>query len=309
LIVDKVTRRVSASITKTEGNRGSSVAGAVVSPIVVGLVLTSAAMHASWNALLKGGTDRLRSVTIMAATTSVVAGLWLLYLPAPRVGSWGCIALSAALHVIYNLLLVASYRHGDLGVSYPIARGSSPLLVALGATVVAHERLGFLSLAGVTLISLGILGLAFEHRKGLPSRALVPALMTGMTIAAYTLADGLGARSSGNSQAYAAWLFVSYGPAMLLILVLRRGPADRFRPDGESARSAVGGIVSMAAYAIVIWAASVSPMGPVSALRETGVVFAALLGRLFLGERLGPRRLTACTIVALGAACLGYAHR
>jgi drug/metabolite transporter (DMT)-like permease len=288
---------------------GSRVAGADVSPFVVGLVLTSAAMHASWNALLKGGSDRLRSVTIMAVTTSVVAGIWLLCLPAPRAESWECIALSAALHVTYNLLLVASYRHGDLGVSYPIARGSSPLLVALGATLVAHERLDVLSLAGVALISLGILGLAFENRAALPSRAVVPALLTGMTIAAYTLADGLGARLSGNSQAYAAWLFVSYGPAMLLILVFRRGSSDDFRLDAEAARSAVGGIVSMAAYAIVIWAASVSPMGPISALRETGVVLAALLGRLFLRERLSPRRLAACTIVALGAACLGYAHR
>jgi drug/metabolite transporter (DMT)-like permease len=309
LFVDKVTRRVSASISKTGEKGGSRVAGAVVSPIVVGLVLTSAAMHASWNALLKGGSDRLRSVTLMAATTSVVAGLWLLYLPAPRADSWACIALSAALHVIYNLLLVASYRHGDLGVSYPIARGSSPLLVALGAAVVAHERLDYLSLAGIVLISLGILGLAFENRTALVARALVPAFLTGMTIAAYTLADGLGARLSGNSQAYAAWLFVSYGPVMLLILGLRRGTSDHFGLDAAAARSALGGIVSMIAYAIVIWAASVSPMGPVSALRETGVVFAALLGRLFLHERLGPRRLAACTIVALGAACLGYAHR
>jgi len=279
-----------------------------VSPLVAGLVLASAAMHASWNALLKGGSDRLRSVTVMAVTTSLVAGLGSVFLPAPRLGSWVCIALSAALHVVYNLLLVASYRHGDLGVSYPIARGSSPLLVAVGAAVVAGEKLDALALAGVGLISLGILGLAIENRKSLPSHALVPALLTGATIAAYTLADGIGARLSGHSQAYAAWLFVSYGPAMLLILILWRGHADHFRLDAESARFALGGIVSMAAYAIVIWAASVSPMGPVSALRETGVVFAALLGRIFLSEPLGPRRLAACTIVALGAACLGYAH-
>ena len=141
-----------------------------MSPLVVGMVLTSAAMHASWNALLKGGSDRLRSVTVMAATTSVAAALWLLSLPIPRIGSRGCFVLSAALHVTYNLLLVASYRHGDLGVSYPIARGASPLLVALGATVVAHERLDLLSLAGIALISLGILGLAFENRTRLPSR-------------------------------------------------------------------------------------------------------------------------------------------
>jgi drug/metabolite transporter (DMT)-like permease len=248
-------------------------------------------------------------VTTMAVTTSVVAGLGAMFLPMPRTESWGCIALSAALHVVYNLLLVASYRHGDLGVSYPIARGSSPLLVAVGAMVIAQERLDLLSLTGVGLISLGILGLAFENGKRLPSRSLVPALLTGATIAAYTLADGLGARLSGQSQAYAAWLFISYGPAMALILILWRGRANHFRLDAQAVRSALGGIVSMAAYAIVIWAASVSPMGPVSALRETGVVFAALLGRACFNETLGPGRLAACTIVALGAACLGYAHR
>jgi drug/metabolite transporter (DMT)-like permease len=280
-----------------------------MSPLVVGLVLTSAVLHASWIALLKGGSDRLRSVTLMAATTSLFAGLWLLFLPAPRIGSRVCIALSAALHVLYNLLLVASYRHGDLGVSYPIARGSSPLIVALGATFVAQERLDFLSLTGVALVSLGILGLAFERRQRVPARAVVPALMTGMTIAAFTLADGLGARLSGNSRAYAAWLFVTYGPAMLLILVSRGSPGDQFRLDAQAARSALGGFVSMVAYSIVIWAASVSPMGPVSALRETGVLFAALLGRFCLGEALTPQRLTACMIVTIGAACLGYAHR
>ncbi len=279
-----------------------------MSPLVAGLVLASAAMHASWNALLKGGSDRLRSVTVMAVTTSVIAGLGALFLPRPRMASWGCIALSAALHVVYNLLLVASYKHGDLGVSYPIARGSSPLLVAVGAMAIAREKLELLSMTGVVFISMGIVGLAFENRKGLAARALIPALLTGATIAAYTLADGLGARLSGHSQAYAAWLFVSYGPAMLLILILWRRHADHFRLDAEAARSALGGIVSMLAYAIVIWAASVSPMGPVSALRETGVVFAALIGRVFLDETLGPRRLAACTVVALGAACLGFAH-
>jgi drug/metabolite transporter (DMT)-like permease len=291
-----------------EGEGERFVAGRIVSPLVAGLVLISAAMHASWNALLKGGSDRLCSVTVMAVTTSLLAGLGALFLPGPRIASWGCIALSAVLHGVYNLLLVASYRHGDLGVSYPIARGSSPLLVAIGALVIAHERLDVLSLTGIGLISLGILGLAFETRNASLSRALVPALLTGATIAAYTLADGIGARLSGHSQAYAAWLFVSYGPAMLLILIIWRGRADSFRLDAEAASSALGGIVSMIAYAIVIWAASVSPMGPISALRETGVVFAALLGRMFLGERLGPGRLAACTIVAVGAACLGYAH-
>ena len=248
-------------------------------------------------------------MTIMAVTASLAAAVGALGLPAPRSASWGCIALSGALHVVYNLLLVAAYRHGDLGVSYPIARGSSPLLVAVGGLAVAGERLDPLSLTGIALISLGILGLAFEKRRGLPARILVPSLLTGATIAAFTVTDATGARLSGQAQAYAAWLFVTYGPAMVLILILRRGHADQFRLDAEAARSALGGIVSMTAYAIVIWAASVSPMAPVSALRESGVVFAAIFGRVFLGESLGPQRLAACIMVAAGAACLGFAHR
>ncbi len=175
--------------------------------------------------------------------------------------------------------------------------------------MLAGETLEWRARGGVLLISFGMVGLAFEGGKRLAGRALLPALLTGATIAAYTLADGMGARLSGQSHAYAAWLFVCYGPAMLLILILWRGPANQFRFNADAARSAVGGLVSMAAYAIVIWAASVSPMGPVSALRETGVVFAALFGRIFLGEKLGPQRLAACMIVALGAACLGYERR
>ncbi len=275
----------------------------------MGLVLASAAMHATWNALLKGGNDRHRSVTVMAMTTSLTAACVACWMPLPGRDSWVFIALSAVLHVVYNLLLVLSYKHGDLGVSYPIARGSSPLIVALGAAALAHEKLGFLALCGVVLISSGILGLAMESRKGVSARALLPALCTGATIAAFTLADGIGGRLSGHAPAYALWLFITYGPVMLVILVVRRGGAEVARLDRETVRSAFGGIVSMTAYAIVIWAASVSPMGPVSALRETGVVFAALLGRVFLSEPLGPRRMTACAIVAAGAGCLGLAHR
>ncbi len=276
-----------------------------MSPFVAGLVLTSAVLHASWNALLKGGSDRLRSVTVMALAASLASAAWAAFLPAPRAASWFCIGLSVVLHVAYNLLLVMAYRHGDLGVTYPIARGSSPLLVAAGAAILAGERLDAFTLVGIALVCGGIIGLARENRGGKLSRVIVPALLTGVTIAAYTVVDGLGSRASGNAWAYAAWLFLALGPAMLPVWALRRAPAGRIRLDAESLRSAAGGVVSLAAYAIVIWAASISPMGPVSALRESSVVVAAVLGWLFLGERLGPWRLAACLVVASGAACLG----
>ena len=276
-----------------------------MSPWVAGLVLTSAVLHASWNALLKGGGDRLRSVTVMALAASLASAAWAAFLPAPRAASWIYIGLSVALHVAYNLLLVMAYRHGDLGVTYPVARGSSPLLVAAGAAILAGERLDAFTLVGIALVCGGIIGLARESRGGNLSRVITPAVLTGVTIAAYTVVDGLGSRASGNAWAYAAWLFVSMGPAMLLVWAWRRGSGGPVRLDAESLRSAVGGLVSLTAYAIVIWAASISPMGPVSALRESSVVIAAVLGWLFLGERLGPWRLAACLVVASGAACLG----
>lgn len=277
-----------------------------MSPWIAGLVLGSALLHASWNALLKGGGDRLHAITVMALAASLASAVWVIFLPAPLAASWFYIGLSVALHVVYNLLLVIAYRHGDLGVIYPIARGSSPLLVAAGAAILAGERLDAFTLAGIALVCCGIFGLVRERREGQLSRGMGPALLTGVTIAAYTVVDGIGSRASGNAWAYSAWLFLGLGPAMIPVWIWRRGhPARHLRWDVVTLRSAAGGIVSLAAYTIVIWAASVSPMGQVSALRESSVLFAALLGWLFLGEPLGAVRLAACLVVAVGAACLG----
>jgi drug/metabolite transporter (DMT)-like permease len=275
-----------------------------VSSWVAGFVFLSAVLHASWNALLKGGSDRLRSVTIMALTAALASAPCLVLLPAPRSGSWFCIGLSVALHVVYSLLLVTAYRHGDLGVTYPVARGSSPVLVATGAAILAGERLDAVTLVGIVLVCGGIISLARESRGLNTSRGIIAAILTGVTIAAYTVVDGLGARASGNAWAYAAWLFVCLGAAMLPVLAWR-GPRGRGRLDAEFLKSAAGGVVSLIAYAVVIWAASVSPMGAVSAVRESSVVIAAIMGWLFLGERLGRWRLAACLVVAAGAACVG----
>ena len=130
---------------------------------VAALVLISAILHASWNALLKGGSDRLRSVTVMALAASLASAAWAAFLPAPRAESWFCIGLSVALHVVYNLLLVTSYRHGDLGVTYPVARGSSPLLVAAGAAILAGERLDGFTLAGSLLTNTALNALPALH--------------------------------------------------------------------------------------------------------------------------------------------------
>ena len=271
---------------------------------VVALVLGAALLHATWNALLKSGDDRFRSIVLMTGAASLTSLPALLFLPVPRAAAWPAIALSAALHVGYNLFLVRSYRHGDLGQIYPLARGSSPLLVLAGAMAVAGERPDAGALAGIVTISAGIVSLA-RGRDATSPTGLFASLVTGAFIAAYTVTDGLGGRLSGNPVAYALWLFVLDGiPMTAIYLIARRGPARRLSWDREAAKAAAGGIVSLLAYTAVIWAASVSPMGPVSAMRETSVVFAALMGWAFLGEPLTKRRLMSAVLVALGAVVL-----
>lgn len=268
-------------------------------------VLAAAILHASWNALLRAGADRLWSMTIMCIAVAIVCGNLAIWCPAPARASWPYAIASAVVHIGYNLLLVATYRHGDLGQTYPIARGSSPLLVSLCAALFAAERPTPMSLIGVLLVSGGIISLAFQGRS-LGRKVLPYALGTGCTIGIYSVIDGIGARVSGAPVSYTIWMCLLWGLLMPPVYVALRDWQSLASADPRQVLlAASGGIVSLVAYGIVIFAMSVSPMGPVSALRETSVVFAALIGRFFLKERLTWHRLAACIVVAVGAACLG----
>jgi drug/metabolite transporter (DMT)-like permease len=275
-----------------------------VTAAAIALVLAAAILHAAWNAVLRGGADRLWSMAVIGASTALVGLPFALLLPQPAAPSWGFLAASTAIHIVYAQLLVAAYRQGELGEVYPIARGVSPLLVTLGAAIVASERPGTVALAGVVLVSCGILSLA-RRRRG-DASAVVLALATGVSIACYTVVDGMGARRAGSPFSYSAWLFLLHGTAMPLVYYLRRGDSTQLPPLRQTALAAAGGVVSVAAYTAVIWALTLSTMGPVSALRETSVLFAAVIGRLYLGEALTLRRLASGAVIALGACCLGW---
>jgi drug/metabolite transporter (DMT)-like permease len=279
-------------------------APALLSPFAIILVLLAAFMHASWNALLRGGADRAQSMAIMNATLGVF-GLGLLAiagLPAPA--SWVYAVASGVLHWIYVALLVVTYRSGDLGETYPVARGSSPALVALGGSIFAGEWMNPLGIAGVGLVCGGIFMLAAA--KGRLRHMNLPwALATGVSIAAYTLVDGIGVRASGNWLGYTAAIFAFFIVAPLWFLA-KAGTAFFRTTAGEAGKAIGGGVISILAYGAIIWAMQASPMGAVSALRETSVVFAALLGAAFLGERLTTQRIVACAIIAAGAVCVGW---
>ncbi|MFM0473737.1 DMT family transporter [Paraburkholderia strydomiana] len=273
-----------------------------------GLVLFAALLHASWNALLHGNRDRFLSMTWMSIAIAAISTLIIPFTPLPAAAAWPYIVASGLAHIGYNASLVRAYRRGDLAQAYPIARGSSPLLVTLGAALFAHEAIGPLRAVGIAMISGGIIAIALE--AGSVSRAgVLAALTTGATIALYTVIDGIGVRlSGGEALAYTAWMFLFYW-LMPVLFVAMRGVSALWTPIRSTpmavGSSLMGGVVSVAAYGIVIWAMQSGAMGTVSALRETSVVFAVLIGRMFLGEAVSGKRWLACVVVAAGAICLG----
>ncbi|AXA53723.1 EamA family transporter [Pseudomonas thivervalensis] len=271
---------------------------------IICLVLFAALLHASWNAMLRGGTDRLWSMTIMCMAIAVASFIVAALLAPPARASWFYAGFSAVLHVGYNLFLVRSYKSADLGQTYPIARGVSPILIVLAASLFAGERVAPSGLLGIALVSTGILSLAFtRRRRALPN--LPYALGTGLFIAAYSVVDGIGVRLSGAPMAYTAWMCLLWGVMMPMVYIGLRDTQSLFALRPGFAVAVAGGLVSLLAYGVVIYAMAHAPMGAVSALRETSVMFAALIGYAFLGEALTLRKLLACAVIALGTLVIG----
>ncbi|TNF84646.1 EamA family transporter [Pseudomonas sp. ICMP22404] len=268
------------------------------------LVLFAALLHASWNALLRGGSDRLWSMTIMCIAIAIASVIAATLMVPPAAASWGYMVLSALLHVGYNLFLVRSYRVGDLGQTYPISRGSSPALITLGGAVFAGERIAPGTLLGIALVSVGIISLAFRGRK-LSVPSLPYALGTGCFIAAYSVTDGIGTRLSGAPLAYTVWMCALWGLMMPGVYIGLRDARSLFCVRPGMLTAVVGGLVSLLAYGIVIYAMNEAPLGAVSALRETSVLFAALIGSVFLGETLTARRVLACAVIVSGTLMIG----
>lgn len=276
-----------------------------MSAVVVGLALFAAILHATWNAFLRTGADRLWTVTVMSFSSTVVAIPFALLYPLPEPSAWFYVILSACLQVGYSFFLVAAYRYGELGQVYPIVRGTVPLLVTLGGFLIAGERLGVWQTVGVGLVAIGIMSLSLGKGRAATSSMLF-ALATGTIIAGYATVDAIGVRQAGHAGAYTAWVLVFYGALLPAAFMLFRGRLCVNVRSPETWKALGGGIVALIAYGVVVAAFALGPAGPITALRETSVVFAALIGWLFLAEKLTARRIAACAVVAVGAICLGY---
>ncbi len=275
-------------------------------PLVIVMVLAAAVMHAVWNAFIKIGGDRLMTLAVVTAMSGLLALILLLLGPPPAVESWPYIGLSIVIHSAYYYLLIRSYDVGDLSHAYPLARGSAPLLVAGGAALFAGEMLGLGEFVGVAVICAGIFSLMLSGRSGWrhDPRSILYPLATGVAIAAYTVTDGIGVRLSGSPPGYIGWLFIlEAAPITLFALARRRVKAFVFLRD-DWKPTLIGGALSFGAYALVIWAMSLGAMAHVSALRETSVVIAALIGTRLLGEPFGRGRVLAAATVAAGVVLL-----
>jgi drug/metabolite transporter (DMT)-like permease len=274
--------------------------------VVVAAVLLAAVLHAAWNAIAHAVTDRLVGFALLGVAMTVITLAALPFVPSPARASWPYVATAAALHVGYTLLLMLTYHIGEFGQVYPLARGISPWLVAVFATVVLGERLPWQHALGVGVISAGLISLVFAG--GRPSRHQLPAIgaaaLTGVFIAAYTVVDGVGVRHSGAPLGYTAWLFLLQGPVLPLIaLAVRRGELFQ-QTEGLWTVGLTAGALSVAAYALVLWAQSVGALASVAALRESSIIWGAILATVFFEEPFGRVRIGASVGVAVGIVLL-----
>jgi drug/metabolite transporter (DMT)-like permease len=272
-------------------------------PAVVAAVLFSALLHAVWNGLLRQSSDRQWTAVWIGISTFIVCAPLL-----PLVGFpsrvWPFVLASSVLHVVYLHLLALAYKESELSFAYPIARGSSPMLVALGGLLVASERPSPLQTAGIVAIAAGIaaVGLASKHWD---KRGFMIAMSIGLVIAIYTVLDAMGARISGAPLQYNVCDFSLYGCMILVLQLARGGLRSLAGPRKEIALAFGGGATSAVAYGIVTWAMVRAPMGTVSALRETSTLFAAGIGVLLLKERSSTQKMLGCAGIAAGAALIG----
>jgi drug/metabolite transporter (DMT)-like permease len=270
------------------------------------LVLCSAILHASWNALTKASGDRVVTLAAVMGTCGLLGGTASLFLPAPEPAALPFLALSCLFHFAYQLSLIGAYRHGDLSLVYPIARGLAPMLVAVLGAGFAGEVPRPVQAGGLALASAAMASFAFEPRDPHPgvARSVASAFFCALMIGCYSFLDGQGVRRSGNALSYIAWNSWATSLAFCVYaLVQTRGRIGPFL-ENAALRGIVGGVFATVGYGIVLWAMSRGAMANVAALRETSVVFAALIGTHLLGEGFGVRRIAAALCVAFGVLLL-----
>jgi len=269
-------------------------------PLTVTLaVLTAAVTHATWNAIAHGIKDQTLAFALIGVGGIIVAIPLIIVAAAPRPGCWPYLAASIVIHVFYNLLLMRCYRLGEFGQVYPLARGTSPLVVTILAAIFVHEHLALLQIAGVLVVSGGLATLVLAGRR--PGRAaFLAAVGTGLTIAAYTTVDGVGVRLAHSPVGYIGWLMLLESLCVPMFALVRRRDVLLKQPPRILLSGLAAGALSVLAYGLVLWAQTRGALAPIAALRETSVVFGAIIGTLIFHEPFGRSRVAATVLVVAG---------
>ena len=270
------------------------------------LVLLAALMHASWNALVKASPGLLFELVAINLVSATIAAAALPFLPPVERACWPWLAASVVLHQLYFAAVAGAYRHGELSQAYAIMRGCAPLLVALMGVVLLGEKLPAAMWTGVALIVLGIIAPALIAARGvrLPGRGTMVAAVNAVVIACYTLVDGAGSRASGNALGYGMWLFLLMALPLAAYAAAMRGRELAGYLRERWPLALLGGTLRTGSYLIVLWAMTRAPVAAVSALRETSVILAAIIGTALLKERFGGWRIPGAALVVLGIAAL-----
>ena len=272
-------------------------------------VLLAAAMHAGWNAVVKGGGDPFTTVTHVTLFSGAAGLVWLPLLEAPKPNVWIWLLASAAIHTVYRLMMIGAYRSGDMAQVYPIMRGTPPLVTAIATALLIGEVIGPAGFAAVTALSLGVVAMSLKGGQlgRFNRRAVGFALASALSTVGYTLADGIGARTHGAAFGYVCWMTVGNSVAMQVTALAMRGPSIYASLPGNWKLAAGGGLMSLMSYAIAIWAMTQAPIALVAALRESSVLFGALIATLILKEPLTGWRIAASALVVAGVVLLRIA--
>jgi drug/metabolite transporter (DMT)-like permease len=279
----------------------------ILSATVFIAVIFAALLHAGWNVIVKSNADRLLSLTVLQSFMALMGAGMVVGFGFPGHHVWPWALASGVLHLGYNLFLVRAYRHADLSVVYPIARGAAPLMTLLGSVFLTQDAVGVWMAAAIVILVVGLIltGLG-RQSPGADPYALYYALGTACWIASYTLVDGLGARASGNALGFAGVIFVFDGLFILAAASWMRGRSliAGFKSNWRS--GLVGGAASCTAYGIAVWAMTQAPIASVAALRETSIVFVLVLSARILKEKLGWQRIIGGFMIVTGASLLRF---
>jgi drug/metabolite transporter (DMT)-like permease len=266
-------------------------------------VLFAALCHAGWNALIKIGLDPLSTTTLIGIGSALVALALAPFAGLPAAPAWPWLIGSEFIHLAYFAALIESYRTGDLGQVYPIARGAAPLMTASATTLLLGEKLGLIGWSGIVALVAGVVLLSAHGGRALARidrRAIGFALATALTICAYSVVDGIGARLSGNPVGYVLWLLI--GNTLLLVpyALYRDGGAVRVSIRRYWRRGLAGGALQVVSYSAVLWAMTLAPIAVVATLRETSVLFGAGIAVVVLKEPLRAARIVAALLIVCG---------